>query len=366
VRAFFVAIYMLHVFKAADGRDRWVIVSSSAFRDRDREIVSTKALEADVARADADGDYGPLRWWHVKGLDIGDCDFNAMHGRLLVESGTFRHPAFAEMVKAHAGALGVSIGFLHPQDEPDATGIFHHIRRKERSLLPRGKESNLLTFVSVVKESTMTNEKVDTLKELVGDPAVVDGLLAGAGEVDKAAEAAGIAFKETGKETGKEAGEPVEAAPEDENEPAPEAAPEAAKMAEVPAEEDEDEDEGEEVAHEKPAKKTKRAEKNTVGAMSVDEFASRMGEALSVSLAAVVESTKATKAAVDAFTAKLEAMDTRLKELEGEQPAVVRQAHVASQEGDIAGALKEALKQTVKTQPNAIDGWVDFMMGAKK
>jgi hypothetical protein len=100
--------------------------------------------------------------------------------------------------------------------------------------------------------------------------------------------------------------------------------------------------------------------------MSVDEFASRMGEALSVSLAAVVESTKATKAAVDAFTAKLEAMDTRLKELEGEQPAVVRQAHVASQEGDIAGALKEALKQTVKTQPNAIDGWVDFMMGAKK
>ena len=137
---------MLQVFKQADGRDRWVIISSSAFLDRDREIVSTKALEADVARADADGDYGPLRWWHVKGLDIGDCDFNAMHGRLLVESGTFRHSAFAEMVKQHAGALGVSIGFLHPQDEPDATGIFNHIRRKERSLLPRGKESNLLTF----------------------------------------------------------------------------------------------------------------------------------------------------------------------------------------------------------------------------
>jgi hypothetical protein len=344
---------MLQVFKQADGRDRWVIISSSAFLDRDREIVSTKALEADVARADADGDYGPLRWWHVKGLDIGDCDFNAMHGRLLVESGTFRHSAFAEMVKQHAGALGVSIGFLHPQNEPDATGIFNHIRRKERSLLPRGKESNLLTFVSVVKESTMTNEKVDTLKELVGDPAVVDGLLAGAGEVDKAAEAAGIAFKE--------AGEPAaEAAPEDKNEPAPE----AAKMAEMPAEADEEEDEGEEVAHEKNAEK--KAEKHTVGAMSVDEFAGRMGEALSASLNAVVESTKATKAAVDSLTQKLETMDARLKELEGEQPAVVRQAHVASQEGDIAGALKEALKQTMKAQPNAIDGWVDFMMGAKK
>ena len=128
---------MLQVFKQADGRDRWLIVSSSAFCDRDREIVSTKALEADVARADADRDYGPLRWWHVKGLDIGDCDFNAMHGRLLVESGTFRDPAFAEMVKQHAGDLAVSIGFLHAETEPDANGVFHHIWRKERSLLPR-------------------------------------------------------------------------------------------------------------------------------------------------------------------------------------------------------------------------------------
>lgn len=349
---------MLQVFKQADGRDRWLIVSSSAFRDRDREIVSTKALEADVARADADRDYGPLRWWHVKGLDIGDCDFNAMHGRLLVESGTFRDPAFAEMVKQHAGDLAVSIGFLHAETEPDANGVFHHIWRKERSLLPRGKESNLLTFVSVVsKESTMTNEKVDTLKELVGDPAVVDGLIAGATEVEKAAEAAGITFKEAGD--AQAAGAPAgagETAKSKTTEP-----PEEDEMS--PDDEAEDVAEGEAPAT--PAKK--KAKRDTIGAMSMEEFAGRMGEAFKASMAAMVESQKATTAAVEKLVTNFVALDERLKALEGEQPAVVRQAHVASQEGDIAGALKEALKETLKTkqQANSIDGLVDFMLGKK-
>lgn len=345
---------MLQVFKQADGRDRWLIVSSSAFRDRDREIVSTKALEADVARADADRDYGPLRWWHVKGLDIGDCDFNAMHGRLLVESGTFRDPAFAEMVKQHAGDLAVSIGFLHAETEPDAAGVFHHIWRKERSLLPRGKESNLLTFVSVVsKESTMTNEKVDKLKELVGDPDVVDGLIAGATEVEKSAEAAGLAFKEAGAPAG--AGETAKS-----KTPAPDSEVEDEMSPDDPAE---DAAEGETPAP--PAKK--KAKRDTIGTMSMEEFAGRMGEAFKASMAAMVESQKATTSAVEKLVTNFAAFDARLKALEGEQPAVVRQAHVASQEGNIAGALKEALKETLKTkqQASSMDGLVDFMLGKK-
>lgn len=346
---------MLQVFKQADGRDRWLIISSSAFRDRDREIVSTKALEADVARADADRNYGPLRWWHVKGLDIGDCDFNAMHGRLLVESGTFRDPAFAEMVTQHAGELAVSIGFLHAETEPDSNGVFHHIWRKERSLLPRGKESNLLTFVSVVsKESAMTNEKVDTLKALVGDPAVVDGLIAGASEVEKSAEAAGLAFKETGDAAASvptgEAAKSKTPDSEMEDEMSPDDAAEDVAEGETPA---------------PPAKK--KAKRDTIGTMSMEEFAGRMGEAFKASMAAMVESQKATTAAVDKLATSFAALDERLKALEGEQPAIVRQAHVASQEGDIAGALKEALKETLKTkqQASSMDGLVDFMLGKK-
>jgi hypothetical protein len=57
----------LLVFKDATGAYRWVAQSSTAFQDRDREIVSTKALSDDCAYADAHGSYGPLRWWHTPG-----------------------------------------------------------------------------------------------------------------------------------------------------------------------------------------------------------------------------------------------------------------------------------------------------------
>ena len=75
------------VFKQKDGNYRWLAVSSNAFMDGDKEIVSTKALEDDVAR---DGDRGPLRWWHEPQLDLGKADFSAMHGKMLIESGTFK------------------------------------------------------------------------------------------------------------------------------------------------------------------------------------------------------------------------------------------------------------------------------------
>jgi hypothetical protein len=56
------------VFKDAHGQPRWVAQSSTAFQDRDKEIVSTKALADDCAYADRHGEYGPLRWWHTPGI----------------------------------------------------------------------------------------------------------------------------------------------------------------------------------------------------------------------------------------------------------------------------------------------------------
>ena len=199
----------------------------------------------------------------------------------------------------------------------------------------------------------MTNEKVDKLKELVGDPDVVDGLIAGATEVEKSAEAAGLAFKEAGAPAG--AGETAKS-----KTPAPDSEVEDEMSPDDPAE---DAAEGETPAP--PAKK--KAKRDTIGTMSMEEFAGRMGEAFKASMAAMVESQKATTSAVEKLVTNFAAFDARLKALEGEQPAVVRQAHVASQEGNIAGALKEALKETLKTkqQASSMDGLVDFMLGKK-
>ena len=193
------AVCTLKVFKGTDGKLRWVTFSSTAFRDRDREIVSTKALADDVAEADKTKAYGPLRWWHVDGLDLGDCDYNAMSGKVLIESGTFRDQTYGEHIKEAADALAVSIGFQHPPTEPDAAGVFHHIRRFERSLLPADKASNLFTQLSVTKEQdtmTLLKEKFDELVKLIGlEPA--KALAQKAEQTEKEALAAGVAFKET-------------------------------------------------------------------------------------------------------------------------------------------------------------------------
>lgn len=188
------------VFKDASGRYRWVAQSSTAFEDRDKEIVSTKALADDCMFADKTGVYGPLRWWHSPGLDLGDCDFNAMHGRVLIESGTFRSPSIAQKVAQAADSLEISLGFLHLPSEPDAAGVFHHIRRFERSLVPRGKASNRFTAFSV-KEHSMANqftpEKIAGLKAIGFNDEDIAGFSAQATVTEKTADGMLVASKDT-------------------------------------------------------------------------------------------------------------------------------------------------------------------------
>jgi 2'-5' RNA ligase len=183
------------VFKDASGRYRWVAQSSTAYQDRDREIVSTKALADDCAFADSTGHYGPLRWWHAPGLDLGDCDFNAMHGKVLIESGTFRSPTIAQKVASASDSLEISLGFLHLPTEPDASGVFHHIRKFERSLVPRGKASNRFTAFRVKERPMFDPTKVAALKTLGFSDADITNLQTQAEATEKAADAQQIAYK---------------------------------------------------------------------------------------------------------------------------------------------------------------------------
>lgn len=204
------------VFKQADGSYRWVIISSSAFRDKDNEIVTSKALEEDVIRCDKSREYGPLRWFHIggfehpdgaerwdtwkagPGLDLGTCDFNMLHGKMLIESGTFKDAATGEAFSQVAGDLEVSLGFSHPVNEPDKDGGYWNIHRFERSLLPSGMASNVLTKVYVTKGVVMkASEKLAALVAILKDkPDLAKQILADAETVQKAAEDAGLEFKE--------------------------------------------------------------------------------------------------------------------------------------------------------------------------
>src|SRR3990167_152010 len=205
----------MSLFKQAEGSYRWVLFSSTAYKDRDGEIVSTKAQEDDCEYMDKTGDYGVLRWWHMgspyakvkgdwrswvagKGIDLGACDFSAMHGRVRVESGTFYNDDVGARFKEIADQLSVSIGFAHPDDEPNAGGIFENTHTFERSLLPAGMQSNHFVSVPLIeKESQMDDKKENKLKELLGGMAEL--VLGKAEATDKAAEESGVAFKAIGE-----------------------------------------------------------------------------------------------------------------------------------------------------------------------
>lgn len=197
------------VFKDAAGVDRWLARTTTAFEDRDDEVISAAALATDAARADADGRYGPLRWWHLghpnaldlvapwgPGVDLGWCDFNAMHGRTLIESGTFKSAEIARAVAACADALELSPGFFHAVGEPDQDGVFHSIRRFERSLVPRwaGRASN--RYTGLVVEKAMDAKKLAALKELGVSDATMTALLADVERAEKSADTNGVRYKE--------------------------------------------------------------------------------------------------------------------------------------------------------------------------
>lgn len=336
----------LTVIKHSQGEHRWLLFSSNAFRDREKEIVSRAALEADVDASDQAGEYGPLLWWHLNGLKgnpicmLGNCDFRMVHGRTLIESGTFDSKEIGEAVAKAAPFLQVSIGFNHPADEPDEDGVFHTIRTFERSLLPRGKAANPFTKVSVKGEISMATkkqiqEKLAALKTLGIDP---DSVLKDADAAEKQIAAAGIAFKEVDEEADKDetevsAKEGEEAESEVES---PEAnAEKAKKPAKAAPEEDEDSEDEE--------------DDDVIGNMPVSAYKSMLEKAFADGM----------KAAMEPVTKMLHTHDPKKEEEQRTKEASERTAlkeQVSALEQQIAGqqAALAAAQQALATATKAL------------
>jgi 2'-5' RNA ligase len=242
------------VFKDVQNRYRWISVSSSGFEDGDRETVSTQALADDVARKDLSGDYGPLKYWHTP-VVLGTCDFNAMDGPLLVESGTFKSEGIALAVKSAIEKQvlkpGISLEFEHIEKErgmyPIPGLVFNYINRTSRDLLPAHRASNLLTRFEtyspssneVNKEMSIDPEKLKLLETIM--PAeFLQGLLDGNDIAVKQAQAAGMAFKAMSpatvvkEEIPVPAPEPVPAPVQLQQEPAPAPVPEPVQVTPPP------------------------------------------------------------------------------------------------------------------------------------
>ena len=387
------------VFKDKNGEYRWIALSSNAYRDRDGEIVSTKALADDVERADRLKEYGALRFWHMPGVDIGQCDFNMLHNKTLVESGTFINEHVAVRVKERADQYQISIGFRHPPSEPGRDGVFHNIRRFERSLVPAGRAANPFTSL-VVKEKDMNQQqKVEALKSLLGDPELVDGLLSQAATQEKQADQMGIAFKEAPDWDELNPTERLELAlkqyedweadealkMEEGGKKKPPFPPKGKKRPEADMEdEDEDEEEGAKPPFPPKAEKGDYSEKmaGMVSEMQkcVGDMKSYVAKMTSVSstkddtIASVVAATDSHQSRIDALEqaandlhGQLQSATKELSDLKGEQPRMTEAGYRPTQSGDTISATELAEKavaqeQTAAGENGSYDSFMDFIV----
>ncbi len=146
-----------------------MIVTSNAYKDREDEIITEKALTDYVDSCWKEGDFvgdNPLLVWHG-GDPIGDIIYAEMSGPFLIEIARERpnrmvnlaragdKPMYAE-VKAVWDALelepnlGASHEFGFERSDRD-DGIYERIYKTETSTLPRQAAANLLTDGIILK-----------------------------------------------------------------------------------------------------------------------------------------------------------------------------------------------------------------------
>lgn len=194
----------LLVTKAANGRYRWQGISSTNVRDRDDEIVSELALQADVARTKAQSDTSELWLYHVPYRLGGAPDFRAVVDGHLVESGEFDDTPHAKAIAEYiantpdgpdGNGWGMSIGFRGAREEGR---VFNNIVISERSILPLTKAANPFTAFQIGgNEMALTKQQQEFLDQLASNPEVRDAAKAiiGAAEQSKALNTAGVERK---------------------------------------------------------------------------------------------------------------------------------------------------------------------------
>ena len=159
------------ILKSDGTRRLMVIRTSNAYRDREGEIVSQKALQGYVESCWKDDTFvgnNPLLLWHA-GDPIGDIVFAEMVGPFLIEVARERpngvinvaaagEPPLLTTVKAVWDALeqepdlGASHQFyFNTSDRED--GVYEEIFKTETSTLPRLAAANLITDSEVVRSA---------------------------------------------------------------------------------------------------------------------------------------------------------------------------------------------------------------------
>lgn len=197
------------VHKANDPLRYMFLITSNSYEDREKETITTKALEEYEASCyPGEGLYhndNRLLFWHDDDVPMGDIVAVNVSGPLLVEVAKEIDTPVAKVLWDIAEATeraGVSHRFGYLEKDRDPDGTFRRIFKDETTWLPDlGLAANGLTYAGVIGMASPASDKWldETFERIAGIKGASAKLHAKTGELEKELEAAGLSHKTIGK-----------------------------------------------------------------------------------------------------------------------------------------------------------------------
>lgn len=170
--------------KTVNGEPWHFAWSTNAFKDREKEIFSTKALEKYVSEAEAKGDMGFFNLWHIgtkenPGLsDFAEIKWQGVIGRILVEAGPYLKDTKGQAAKDYFIQYANSDPDLAPEGwgaspeykylpEERATGVYENIWKTRTSILPRMAAANVFTKGATIM--ALSEQQKATARKIFGE-----------------------------------------------------------------------------------------------------------------------------------------------------------------------------------------------------
>lgn len=157
------------IHKGTDGQRLMLLVTANAYKDREKEIVSQKALEGYVSASWKDNEFigdNPLLVWHA-GDPIGDIIYADTEGPFLIEVARERPNATVNLAEEGQAPVEVEVravwDALEQEKELGAShefyyitsdredGVYEMIHKTETSVLPRWAAANYFTEAEVLR-----------------------------------------------------------------------------------------------------------------------------------------------------------------------------------------------------------------------
>jgi hypothetical protein len=143
--------------KTVNGQSWHFTWSTNAFKDREDEIFTTKALETYVLESEEKEDKGTFDFWHIPGTDFAKKEWQGVIGRFLVEAGPYldnelgksAKEFFSKHSEGHSEIApegwGASPMYRFLSEDRKEDGIYNWLWVTKTSTLPRAAAANIWT-----------------------------------------------------------------------------------------------------------------------------------------------------------------------------------------------------------------------------